>query len=94
MRPFPHTLDPDQIDIRRRYTITDAAKLLGCGRTVLKDAAATGELRTDYNPKWGKMHLIKGSNLRLFYLNRAGMFFIDATDKRFKPRSDARPQSY
>lgn len=93
MKLFPHDTDPAVINTARRYTVTDAANLLGASRSVIKNAIATGKLRAEADLKKG-IYLIKGTNLRLFYISRVGAWWPQYVDKRFKPRGDARSRSY
>lgn len=93
MKPFPHHVDPAVIDPQRRYTITDAAKLIGLSRSRMKHYAQTGELRTEPGPKWD-MYLIPGTSLRLFYISKVGCYWPQYLPKRSRSRSDARFTSY
>lgn len=92
MKLFPHDVDPAAINTARRYTVTDAANLLGASRSVIKNAIASGKLRADVDPRT-RFYVIKGSNLRLFYVSRVGIWWPQYVDKRFQPRSDARSRS-
>jgi len=74
MKPFPHSVDPSSIDVRRSYTITEAADLIGLSRSRMKHYAMTGELRTEPRAA-GDPYLVKGTNFRLFYVNRAGKYW-------------------
>ena len=92
MKPFPHHTDPASIDPRRSYSITDAANLIGLSRSRMKYYAQTGELRTETGTKRG-MYLIKGSTLRLFYIEKAGCFWPGYAKQGSVTRSDARPRA-
>ncbi len=93
MKLFPHDVDPAAINTARRYTVTDAANLLGASRSVIKSAIASGKLYAETDPK-KRLYLIKGTNLRRFYLGEVGIWWPQYVDRRFKPSGDARSRSY
>ncbi len=74
MKPFPHTTDPAAIDVRRSYTVAEAAALIKLSASRARHYAVTGELRTERNPKNG-MRMVRGTSLRLFYVTKAGAFW-------------------
>jgi len=92
MKPLPHHTDPASIDPMRCYSITDAAQLIGWSRSRMKYYAQTGELRTEIGPKRG-MYLIKGSNLRLFYIEKVGCFWPAYAKQSSATRRDARQRT-